>query len=517
MKSDESALSIIPSTLSSRLSVSTHRSGDCDSIKGYATMEYRRFSFEDDLFTATVYKRNYRNARSQGLGGKKPKPDRETVALLNAKLKIEAPSILKASTPVSDLSEGVNDETKNLPRPPPNAILVTTSVTVSAEENNRDLEQRSISPAPDLFLEAFEDLEFFEACYEGDNSKVKDLLSMRPERLSILCSRSCDSVNICPIHATVFNGHVEVMETLLRHTDPSYQFGRFFGNAMYCKGENLCPPLHLAAGNGDLSMVELLLANDFCVSEPTDHGAKAGQARYGIQPIHLAAEAGSKEVLAALLAAGADENCVDRVGRQPLHYISNSRDLPEVIEYLVERGANVNGPDDSEGPTPVYLACENDFAGNLKSLLFHGARADKSSRFQSDSALDTAIRHSSPLCVEILLRHGVNPNCCRLDGRTGLHTFALEWYHSIPGSRKDANHKVILRLLLDQIDLLAKDESGHTVLDSLFSLWDESMALTWLELARLFLENLPAHKTAEKVLLEVEIRNSSKSQRWIGP
>ena len=90
MKSDESALSIIPSRLSSRLSVSTHRDSDRDSIGSYATIKYRRFSFEDDLFTATVYKRNYRNARSQGLGEKKPNADRETVALLNEKPRIEA-------------------------------------------------------------------------------------------------------------------------------------------------------------------------------------------------------------------------------------------------------------------------------------------------------------------------------------------------------------------------------------------------------------------------------------------
>lgn len=61
MKSDESAFSIVPS----RLSMSTGRTSIRDSISSYSNMVYRRLSFEDDLFTARVYKRNYRNKRLQ--------------------------------------------------------------------------------------------------------------------------------------------------------------------------------------------------------------------------------------------------------------------------------------------------------------------------------------------------------------------------------------------------------------------------------------------------------------------
>ena len=267
-------------------------------------------------------------------------------------------------------------------------------------------------------------------------------------------------------------------------------------------------------------MVELLLANccwvsgaaryganGYWVSGVARYGAQTGQTRYGIQPIHLAAEAGSKEVLAALIAAGADVNCVDRDGRQPLHYIFSSRDLPEVIEYLVVRGANVDGPYDSREPTPVYLACEKDFAGNLETLLSHVALADKSPRHQRNSALDTAIEHNSPLCVKVLLRHGINPNCCRLDGGTGLHTFALGFYDSVTASRDKAKDEVVLRLLLDQVDLLAKDKCGHTVLDSLISLGAKRNALTRTVLASLFLKNLPVHKALEKDRLKLAIKN----------
>lgn len=61
MKSDESAFSIVPS----RLSMFTDRTSIRDSNSSYTSMVYRRLSFEDDLFTAKVYKRNYRNERLQ--------------------------------------------------------------------------------------------------------------------------------------------------------------------------------------------------------------------------------------------------------------------------------------------------------------------------------------------------------------------------------------------------------------------------------------------------------------------
>lgn len=61
-RSDESAYSIVPSRMSSRFSLSTCQTGARESVKSEEDILYRRLSFEDDLFTAKVYKRNYRSA-----------------------------------------------------------------------------------------------------------------------------------------------------------------------------------------------------------------------------------------------------------------------------------------------------------------------------------------------------------------------------------------------------------------------------------------------------------------------
>ena len=193
----------------------------------------------------------------------------------------------------------------------------------------------------------------------------------------------------------------------------------------------------------------------------------------------------------ALVAAGADVNCADKFGRQPLHYISECQDLPHVIEYLAEAGANVNGRTHQNKITPVRLACREDLIGNLIALLSLGALA-------GGSDLDTAIIHGSPLSVETMLRRGIDANCCGCDGVTGLHSLVLASDTNAP--RDESTDKRILQLLLEHIDLLAKDHNGDTVLSRLFRLpgiSDERM----LELARLFLANLPELAVLEKTVL----------------
>ncbi|KAL2048765.1 hypothetical protein ABVK25_010947 [Lepraria finkii] len=71
-KSDESAYSIVPSRQSSLRAVGSRTSRASRARDSRISIEsgelvYRRLSFEDELFTARVYKRNYRNAKMRSL------------------------------------------------------------------------------------------------------------------------------------------------------------------------------------------------------------------------------------------------------------------------------------------------------------------------------------------------------------------------------------------------------------------------------------------------------------------
>ena len=75
-KSDESAYSIVPSRMSSRLSTSTRQSLSSDE-----NMSYRRLSCENDLFTARVYKRSYRTPLIRRLFRRKVESDSDTATI----------------------------------------------------------------------------------------------------------------------------------------------------------------------------------------------------------------------------------------------------------------------------------------------------------------------------------------------------------------------------------------------------------------------------------------------------
>lgn len=154
MKSDESAFSIVPSELSSRLSLSTNESGDHDSLRSYESIVYHRLSFEDELFTARVYKRNYRNPRWLRLRKKEPdldhgtvtprKEDRQSTKLKDALMALPPSRVLASALPRDD------------------GILVTRTFHVSTSSSAHYTE-------------------FIEACYRGDKDRVKILMTMDPD------------------------------------------------------------------------------------------------------------------------------------------------------------------------------------------------------------------------------------------------------------------------------------------------------------------------------------------------
>ena len=80
-KSDESAYSIVPSRMSSRRSTSTKQTCDGDNLNNDDNMSYRQLSFENDLFTAKVYKRSYRTPLIQHLVRRKIQGESNTATI----------------------------------------------------------------------------------------------------------------------------------------------------------------------------------------------------------------------------------------------------------------------------------------------------------------------------------------------------------------------------------------------------------------------------------------------------
>ena len=452
MKSDESAFSIVPSRMSSRVSLSTIQTSDRDRIRSSESLVYRQLNFEDDLFTARVYKRNYRTSEYQGSHKQNPERDIEAVDPRNGNPK---------SSELANLS--VLDQT-----------LTISDRNISTDQKYKD---------------------FIRACRKGDKDEVSKVLKTSSidggtMALSLLLSRKCDSVQFCPIHATVFGGHLDVMEILLQRAPSEYSEN--LGSLLFCRGTYVVvhghkqpsgPPLHVAAYNGELSMVQLLLRTGAPINAESDHG---------VQAIHLAAKTGSIEVLAVLIAAGAILNCRDYKRRQPMHYSSQSQ-RPEVIKYLAKKGADIDGFSDTNQITPLGFACKKGIDTNVKALLSLGALV-------TSPILDTAVRTGSPGLVQTLLISVANQGEGQSVMATSLCNYvdadlnwSLYWDYESWERRK-------LRLLLEYTDLLLKDRNGETVLYGALNALrlQHGKSLGLMLFKNIFLLNLSDSKTLEE-------------------
>ena len=475
-------------------------------------MEYHPLSFDDDLFTARVYKRNYRSPRSTRNPKQGPPDGPLTITTRKAryqgneeinKLHLQRFEGEEKSF-TNFLSEKANEGAENVAKQSQLAIFVETDVTLKSERIGHDLVHRvgSTSGEDGLYVKLTRSLEerispsvsasyveLVMTCGRGDNDTVKKQLALMPastprgrEGPALLGKYASGSFYFCPIHAAVFNGHLEIMRTLLRHAALEGDLDQVVEKTIGGTEVDPWRPLHVATSKGNLPMVKLLLENGATVLSQTGHG---------IQAAHLAARIGSISILEALFDAGAHVNCSDLRGRRPIHYISESQDLPHVIRYLGEKGADVSGVDSAAELTPLLLACEYDFTGNIEALLSLGAPVrEHPSSLQLESALDTALRRSSSLSVQTLLKYGVIPEYRRYGRLSGLHTFILRYCTTAKGD--DEAGLRILRLLLENIELLILNDPGETVLDSLLRLGANN------DSARRFRESRPKDKVLER-------------------
>lgn len=124
-----------------------------------------------------------------------------------------------------------------------------------------------------------------------------------------------------------------------------------------------CTGLWLAAENGHLSVVKLLISYGASLNPVKDPG--------NVTPLYIAAQNGHSRVVQELIAAGASPNVAKTSGATPL-YIAAQQDFTDIVLLLLEAGANPNLAT-NEGISPIMVAA---FRGNLDTvqlLVEHGA------------------------------------------------------------------------------------------------------------------------------------------------
>ena len=490
--SDESAYSIVPSRMSSHMSVSA-RSRDSVLTIESQELVYSPLSFEDDLFTARVYKRNYRNPWINSLvklhRGKKREGRRVPTAKLETSgdgqsllslstgtytptimsVEVSRSSPLNQEIPLEDLrpvfpGPALPAETKADPTGLEGSVKLSGSVQSTFEQRPRTSsgprDRRMDSSVNPMYpAEGQSDISAAINPAPADSphmNKESNVAVGRPSTASEAQYRMKQSLLLA-----VREGNLDAVRTLI-HLGAEVNPQRVLDE----------PPLHLAVCRRDVSMTELLL----------QEGANYAREWRRTLPIHQACKDADIRIARMLLDAGASASSLDAQQEQPLHTLLSRQFLmfnaSNLIDLLISRGADINARTRTD-KTPLHLSCERDDVGSVRALLVHGA--DPTSVCEGGKTalhiLCKTVAHSShayqdSLTIFRLLHdHGVDVNATDEVRDTPLHVFARLRF--LTSRAHWVTYFDFLKLLLIHGAYVnAQDKFGNTPFHILATFWN---------------------------------------------
>lgn len=216
-----------------------------------------------------------------------------------------------------------------------------------------------------------------------------------------------------PIHIAAREGHLHILEFLLSN-----------GMRVNETDDNGWIPLHYAAWKGDIEAVKFLIRNFACIYA-RDHCL-------GKKPLHVAAEEGHTHVVELLLQCSLvdqyDEfdpgnECEpvddhDDSGRTPLYYAAAEGCL-ETARLLIDKNANLQSGESVHGLKPIHIATFKDNRDMIELLLDRGSDIE-SKAHRGQTPLHFAASHGQLVNVKLLVDRKANPAAVDADGKTPL-------------------------------------------------------------------------------------------------
>jgi ankyrin repeat protein len=160
-------------------------------------------------------------------------------------------------------------------------------------------------------------------------------------------------------------------------------------------------PLTAAAKEGDVATIKELLNKGAKIDEPN-------VGKWSATPLYWSLSDCKFEAAELLLKKGANANSADSFGLAPLHMAVCCKDVNlSFIEYLIEKGADVNFKNTSDGWRSLHYAisCGSDDAARL--LIEKGANVN-SLADDGTSPLILAAKKDSVFIAKLLLEKGAN-------------------------------------------------------------------------------------------------------------
>ena len=143
-----------------------------------------------------------------------------------------------------------------------------------------------------------------------------------------------------------------------------------------------------------------------------------------VEQYYIAVRSGNLDKVKAMVGATPGlldvKRCPSCGGYTPLEEAAMAN-RKTVVEFLLSRGANVNGLDGGGGPLSCTMSEPNDRSDMADFLLQHGARINAASVSTGSTALMVAAGSSTAATVRLLLDRGASVNMATKTGWTALH------------------------------------------------------------------------------------------------
>jgi len=203
------------------------------------------------------------------------------------------------------------------------------------------------------------------------------------------------------VHAAAQNNQLSLLRSLVSEDATSV-------NAVDADSRT---PLHWAASGGHLDVVAYLLANGAQVDKTDDNGWT---------PLHIAVSSGHEEVVRELVGAGADVNGKNDKGITPLHYAA-SKSRVEIGRFLISRGSDINARDKAN-QHPLHRAATTGSTGFV-TLLLHPPEGSPKTRLNTgdrigNTPLHLAMESAHGETAALLIEAGADRSRVNLDEQT---------------------------------------------------------------------------------------------------
>lgn len=218
--------------------------------------------------------------------------------------------------------------------------------------------------------------------------------------------------SLTALHLAAMKDHTEIARLLITR-----------GADLHALDDEQRSPLTFAAQRGNAEIVRILLDLEVQVNDTL-----------GAEALRSAAANGHFEVVELLLDRGADVRLVhhdDQV--TPLHVAAKMGNL-DVVKLLLERGANINAQA-KDGSMPLHRAAFSGYRDIVSLLLDSGALIDATAR--GGTPLHYILRSASSTkaileILVVLLERGANPQALDSDGFSVLQTARMRHRDSVP-------------------------------------------------------------------------------------